>query len=161
MNQRIIRQTVGRNSMKKIQVAIIIVAVIFSIFVIVEIIIYRNKNAIAVLLIGDIFFSLLLFTYSKIYNINFDTNFFYINNIFSKKVIRTEDFEQISAANSISPNVFSISFKENGKYQFMLNEDETWKMMKSKDKKKYANDLTYDLKLRIHGVEKNPQLNED
>ena len=109
----------------------------------------RNVNYLFITIILIIF--LLLVLYSKLYNIEYDKDRFYIRNLFNKNEQRNSEFIEIKSS-LIIPFIYTIHFRDK-KYYFMKSSKEYYKNL-FKSNYQYVKELNEKIKNEINSENK-------
>ncbi len=121
---------------------LIIGILLFLIFSIISFMNWDLHYFIATVIIA-LFFALLLTVYSKIYAIEYDKSYFYLNNMFSKQKKKSDCFSEIRHVKT-APFLYVACFKDK-KYYFLVSSHEYYKTL-FKSKKNNAIELSETIK---------------
>ena len=132
---------IGNKKIKEYQGFIIVLGIIISSLFFIFHLIYKTPNTLFMFIFCVLFFIGATVYYCMFYLIKVDVNFFYMENLFKKGKIPTNEFNKIKVV-SIMPYIISISFKNKKRYFFMLDSFETFKAILKSNKNTIENNLT-------------------
>ena len=142
-------RSLGDNNVQVYQISIVLIAIVIFLFFVIVYFVFKNINFLLSGGISFLFFSMLVYLYSKVFSIKYDKEGFVLKNVYSTKYIKAERFIEIKAIRFLD-FVYRISFNEDSFY-FLINSDEYYKTL-FKRKRTIAEKMTNDVNEYINST---------